>query len=86
MINTRTDNLDIVKKIGNEIKSAVNEKYKLLEIEIDGYFRKMLLLKKKKYAALIINESNGKVQKNIEKKGIDVVRREWCSLSINASK
>jgi len=85
MINTRTDNLDIVKKIGNEIKSAVNEKYKLLEIEIDGYFRKMLLLKKKKYAALIINESNGKVQKNIEKKGIDVVRREWCSLSINAS-
>ncbi|OUM67505.1 hypothetical protein PIROE2DRAFT_32893, partial [Piromyces sp. E2] len=85
MINTNTDNLEIVKKIGNEIKSTVNEKYKLLEIEIDGYFRKMLLLKKKKYAALIVNESNGRIQKTIEKKGIDVVRREWCTLSINAS-
>jgi len=85
MVNTNTDNLNEVKKIGNEIKKDVNEKYKLLEIEIDGYFRKMLLLKKKKYAALIVNESNGKIQTNIEKKGIDVVRREWCTLSINAS-
>jgi len=86
MINTNKDKLDEVKKIGNEIKQAVNNKYKLLEIEIDGYFRKMLLLKKKKYAALILNESNGVIQKTIEKKGIDVVRREWCTLSVNASK
>jgi len=85
MINTNTDELDKVKKIGNEIKTAVNNKYNLLEIEIDGYFRKMLLLKKKKYAALIVNESNGKTEKTIEKKGIDVVRREWCTLSTNAS-
>jgi len=84
MVNTNTDDLSKVKSIGNEIKKAVNEKYKLLEIEIDGYFRKMLLLRKKKYAALIVDESTGK--KNIEKKGIDVVRREWCTLSINASK
>jgi len=83
MVNTNTDDLSKVKSIGNEIKKAVNEKYKLLEIEIDGYFRKMLLLRKKKYAALIVDESTGK--KNIEKKGIDVVRREWCTLSINAS-
>lgn len=86
MINTNTDDLNKVKSIGNEIKKAVNEKYKLLEIEIDGYFRKMLLLKKKKYAALIVNESKGKIEYNIEKKGIDVVRREWCTLSTNASK
>ncbi|ORX75533.1 hypothetical protein BCR32DRAFT_210201 [Anaeromyces robustus] len=85
MINTNTDNLDEVKKIGNKIKKDVNDKYNLLEIEIDGYFRKMLLLRKKKYAALIVNESNGKIQTTIEKKGIDVVRREWCTLSINAS-
>jgi len=85
MINTNTDDLNKVKVIGNEIKKAVNERYKLLEIEIDGYFRKMLLLKKKKYAALIVNESKGKIEFNIEKKGIDVVRREWCTLSTNAS-
>merc|ERR1712048_613746 len=41
----------------------------------------MLLLKKKKYAALTITESNGKVIVNRELKGLDMVRRDWCPLS-----
>lgn len=32
----------------------VNKRYRLLEIEMDGIFKRMLLLKKKKYAALKI--------------------------------
>lgn len=31
-----------------QVKAAVNKCYKLLEIDIDGIFRTMLLLKKKK--------------------------------------
>jgi len=85
MINTNTDDLNKVKNIGNEIKKAVNEKYKFLEIEIEGYYRKMLLLRKKNYAALIEKELNNKIEKIIEKKGAEVVRRDWCPLSINAS-
>ena len=30
----------------------MNKRYKLLELEVDGIFRSMLLLKKKKYAAI----------------------------------
>jgi DNA polymerase elongation subunit (family B) len=30
----------------------VNKRYRLLELEVDGIFRSMLLLKKKKYAAI----------------------------------
>lgn len=30
----------------------VNKKYRLLEIDLDGIFKRMLLLKKKKYAAV----------------------------------
>lgn len=38
----------------------MNKRYRLLEIEVDGIFRRMLLLKKKKYAAVKIEAgSNG---------------------------
>ncbi len=52
MIYTGLDNLDEVLKVGETVKKEVNRMYKTLEIEIDGVFRTMLLLKKKKYAAL----------------------------------
>ncbi|KAJ3026454.1 UNVERIFIED_CONTAM: DNA-directed DNA polymerase alpha catalytic subunit pol1 [Siphonaria sp. JEL0065] len=85
MIHTNTDTIQDVLKCGNEFKRAVNKRYRLLEIEIDGIFKKMLLLKKKKYAALIVEEKDGKMSLNLEKKGLDVVRRDWCNLSHDAS-
>lgn len=38
--------------MGKRLKVEVNCLYKCLEIEIDGIFKSLLLLKKKKYAAL----------------------------------
>ena len=55
MINTRTTDIKESIKIGSEIKRFINKKYKLLEIDIDGVFKSLLLLKKKKYAALIVD-------------------------------
>ena len=42
-----------------------------------------LLLKKKKYAALVVNEDprTGQVSLHKETKGLDMVRRDWCPLS-----
>ncbi len=40
--------------MGRRLKVEVNQLYKCLEIEIDGIFKSLLLLKKKKYAALKI--------------------------------
>ncbi|KAJ3078009.1 DNA-directed DNA polymerase alpha catalytic subunit pol1, partial [Physocladia obscura] len=85
MIHTNTDTLKDVIKCGNDFKKAVNKRYRLLEIEIDGIFKKMLLLKKKKYAALIVEEKDGKTVLTMEKKGLDVVRRDWCNLSHDTS-
>lgn len=57
--------------------------YKCLEIEIDGIFKSLLLLKKKKYAALKL-EGTGADEKVVrEMKGLDMVRRDWCPLSKN---
>jgi DNA polymerase alpha subunit A len=68
--------------MGKKLKSEVNTLYKLLEIEIDGIYKSMLLLKKKKYAALIIENAGTPDEKTVtEIKGLDMVRRDWCPLS-----
>ena len=38
--------------IGRELATKVNKKFSCLTIEIDAVFKRLLLLKKKKYAAL----------------------------------
>jgi DNA polymerase alpha subunit A len=86
MIYTNQDDLKDVKKIGEELKSLVNKRYRLLEIEVDGFFQRMLLLKKKKYAALVAEEKNGKIVTSLETKGLEEVRRDWCALSKETSK
>ncbi len=55
-VYTNESDLERVKTIGGNIKKAVNKKFKFLQIDIDGIFASMLLLKKKKYAALSVDE------------------------------
>ncbi len=85
MIYTGLDNLDEALKLGETVKKEVNRLYKTLEIELDGVFRTMLLLKKKKYAARTITFTyeNGKriAKEAAQSKGLDLVRRDWCDLS-----
>ena len=56
MINTSLTDIAKVREIGNTVKREVNKLYKSLELDLDGIFKSMLLLKKKKYAAVVINE------------------------------
>ena len=82
MINTRiNDEKDLkkVKELGEKVKKEVNRQYRTLELEIDGIFRTMLLLKKKKYAARTVEElPDGSIKYGQELKGLDLVRRDWC--------
>lgn len=91
MINTRITDLEeysTVLELGNKVKREVNRLYKTLELEIDGIFRSMLLLKKKKYAALTITTDGpgGKFKFDKELKGLDLVRRDWCLQSKDSGK
>ncbi|XP_034428633.1 DNA polymerase alpha catalytic subunit isoform X1 [Hippoglossus hippoglossus] len=82
MINTNSRSLEEVFKLGNKVKAEVNKLYKLLEIDIDGVFKSLLLLKKKKYAALVVeNHGEGQYTVKQELKGLDIVRRDWCDLA-----
>ena len=68
-----------VKAKGAMVKAAVNKLYKSLELELDGIFKCMLLLKKKKYAALTVAETpEGGLAYAKELKGLDLVRNCVC--------
>ena len=63
----------------------MNKLYKSLELDLDGIFKSMLLLKKKKYAAVVIKEGDGgALTYEKELKGLDLVRRDWCPMSKDA--
>ena len=79
-VHTAQDDFNTAMNVGREIAREVNKKYAKLEIDIDGVFKKLLLLKKKKYAALKVVDWETR-QFQLERKGLDLVRRDWCILS-----
>lgn len=96
MINSKCEGeqLGDALKIGFEIRKEINKlsKNKKLEIDIDGIFKPLLLLRKKKYAAKkIVNLGSLLINPNLqpkfvqELKGLDMVRRDWCDLSKKSS-
>jgi len=87
MINTNCSDYDQVFKIGHKIKMEVNKLYRQVELDVDGVFKYMLLLKKKKYAAVTISRlPSGELITQQELKGLDIVRRDWSQLSAEAGK
>lgn len=88
MINSHIRDIDEALKIGTTFKTIINERYSLLEIEIDAIFERLLLLRKKRYAALVregVDSATGTIKRKVEMKGIEVVRRDWCPLSTDVS-
>lgn len=101
MINTLANNPIEAIETGLRIKKEVNEQFKknkdqgeqILEVELDGVFKKLLLLKKKKYAGLkLVNfmEIAKSIQDvkevyKLEIKGLDVIRRDWSKLTRDVS-
>ncbi|KAF5362489.1 hypothetical protein D9756_002711 [Leucocoprinus leucothites] len=81
-VNSGVTELSEALKISALLKKAVNDRYKLLEIDLDGVFQRLLLLQKKKYAALVV-EDGGRTKTEV--KGLDMKRREYCALSKNVS-
>lgn len=86
MINTNSQDFDDVYKIGGSIKKAVNSIYKHVELDIDGVYQKLLLLKKKKYAAVAVSQKAGKLEYSYEFKGLDIVRRDWSKIASNTGR
>lgn len=88
MVLTPFENFQEASQLGRSIRDHINKGRKYLEIGIDGYFRRILLLKKKKYVAeLHTPDSNSELGYSSKKeiKGVEIVRRDWCELSRKTS-
>ncbi|KAF9482567.1 DNA polymerase alpha catalytic subunit [Pholiota conissans] len=81
-VNSNVSDLAEALKISASFKKAVNDRYKLLEIDLDGVFQRLLLLQKKKYAAIKVDDGT---KTSTEIKGLDMKRREYCTLSKQTS-
>ncbi|XP_052195502.1 DNA polymerase alpha catalytic subunit [Diospyros lotus] len=81
MIYSGLDDIAKAKVIAGKVIQEVNKKYRCLEIDLDGLYKRMLLLKKKKYAAVKVQFRDGTPYEVIERKGLDMVRRDWSLLS-----
>ena len=76
-INLNITELAEALKVSDQFKKAVNDRYKLLEIDLDGIFQRLLLLQKKKYAAIKIETNSCTLT---EVKGLNMKCREYCVL------
>ncbi|KAK8687216.1 hypothetical protein V6N13_086043 [Hibiscus sabdariffa] len=81
MVYSGLDDIPKAKAIAGKVIQEVNKKYRCLEIDLDGLYKRMLLLKKKKYAAVKVQFKDGIPYEVIERKGLDMVRRDWSLLS-----
>ena len=57
-INSNVTDLEEALRISDKFKASVNGCYKLLEIDLDGIIQRLLLLQKKKYTALKIENAS----------------------------
>ncbi|KAF8813033.1 DNA polymerase alpha catalytic subunit [Phlegmacium glaucopus] len=81
-VNSNVTELAEALKISAILKKAVNDRYRLLEIDLDAVFQRLLLLQKKKYAAIKVEDGT---RTTTEIKGLDMKRREYCALSKQVS-
>jgi DNA polymerase alpha subunit A len=81
-VNSNATDLAGALKVAEQFKKEVNDRYRLLEIDLDGVFQRLLLLQKKKYAAIKVEDGS---RTSIEIKGLDMKRREYCALSKRTS-
>ncbi|KAI8332384.1 hypothetical protein BC941DRAFT_402492 [Chlamydoabsidia padenii] len=76
MVATTESTMQAAQRIANQVQGVINSKYRLLELGIDGYFRRLLILGKKNYASLVMVNNNY----IIKPKGSVIIRKDVSEL------
>jgi DNA polymerase I len=80
-IKTNINDLDELKSYGQKISEFVTKQNPGLELQFEKIYKTFLILSKKRYAGWSFETDNGKWKDNVEMKGIETVRRDWCTLT-----
>jgi DNA polymerase alpha subunit A len=83
MFDSRETDPTMANAKAEELAGLISKRYRFLRLAVDFIFIKMLLVQKKKYAAFGWNPATG--GSRIEKKKLDMVRRDWGELTKSMS-
>ncbi len=78
--------LEEAQKLGEEISSFVTSQLEGLQLKFEKIFKTLIILTKKRYAGWYFEKTPLGWREGIDMKGIETVRRDWCSLTSEASK
>jgi len=79
-VKTDITELEKAEKLGNEISAYVTGELKNLRLEFEKIYKTFLILTKKRYAGWKFYRDHDKWIDEIETRGIETVRRDWCPL------
>ena len=80
-IKTDITDLDAAAGKGREIAKFVTGRLDGLELSFEKLFRTFLILSKKRYAAWSFEKVGDIWKEELEMKGIETIRRDWCDLT-----
>ena len=80
-VKTKTTDLDEARELGEKISKFVTGNLPgYLELEFEKIYRTFLILTKKRYAGWRFDKTDDGWHDEIEMRGIETVRRDWCPL------
>jgi DNA polymerase, archaea type len=81
MVKVGATEPDDALKLGKEVEKTINQKLEgIVSIKIEGIFKTILILTKKRYAGWLFEKSADGWEDKLITKGIETVRRDWCDL------
>ena len=80
-VKTKISDLDMAEELGNTIAKFVTSKLYGLDLKFEKLFKRFLIIAKKRYAGWSFEKVDGVWKDKIEMKGIETVRRDWCTLA-----
>lgn len=87
LVKLRTENLEEMEKEGNDISRRITEGLPgIISLEFEKIFRQFLALTKKRYVAWRFERTEEGWKESMEMKGVETVRRDWCTLTSETMK
>ncbi|MGC9058938.1 MAG: DNA-directed DNA polymerase [Candidatus Aenigmatarchaeota archaeon] len=82
MVKIKASSIEEAFKIGREIEKVINDYYQgKVTTKIEAIFKSFLIVSKKRYAGIAVEESEGGYKEKMVMKGIETVRKDWCNLT-----
>lgn len=82
MVKVDVESAEKAFDVGKELEKEINDVLQgIVEMKIEGVFKSLLILSKKRYAGISMEPRGDGWEERTVMKGIETVRRDWCDLT-----